>query len=410
MSRVYSDFFKIFFKFLISGLGLELEPQSQSKLGSGSRIVACQGMGVGWEVSEYEFAWTNVALLTPGGCTLGLSHCPASAVLLRSWARLNWFSTVSMLLSASMGLSLQFLLFCEGASLVWEEKATPPPPETWHVLHSATDVLCLTLDKWSPVVESAMPFSILTARRQTVAGTFILKRGLQEGLLHSRKHSLTVKTLGLEIPYYSSSGWLLAVIWEWGGRQRGSLSWGSGPQKTSFPSLTQSHWPPQQAHSASKFTHFPTIRAPGGAIRDPPRRERHVSPLERGVLSKSASSTGTKVWRSISDHPAVPSTRLTLVFFLLLSVVLGFSKSWQGDSASFVPDLLQWGNQRKGLGLRLSAVTNHSSPACRGPACLSLLLCLAHIKKMNYSLVPLQKSILCGTFQYSEQRMGYCEG
>lgn len=80
---------KFFLKFLISGFGLELEPQSHSQLGSGSRIVACQRMGVGWEVNEYRSAWMLVALLTPGGCPLGLSHCPASAVLLRSWARLN---------------------------------------------------------------------------------------------------------------------------------------------------------------------------------------------------------------------------------------------------------------------------------------------------------------------------------
>lgn len=32
-------------------------------------------MGVGWEVDEYGFAWMHVAPLTPGGCTLGLSHC-----------------------------------------------------------------------------------------------------------------------------------------------------------------------------------------------------------------------------------------------------------------------------------------------------------------------------------------------
>lgn len=109
MDQVYSDCTRKKYIFLkISNFSQELEPQSHSKLGSGSRILACQGMGVGWEAHGCEFAWAYVALLTTGECILDLSHYPASAVLLGSWARLNGLSA-SMSLSTAIGFSLHFL-------------------------------------------------------------------------------------------------------------------------------------------------------------------------------------------------------------------------------------------------------------------------------------------------------------
>lgn len=176
MSKVYSDwFFKknaSSLKFLISGSGRELEPQSHSKLGSGSRMVACQGMGVGWEMDGYGFAWACVALLALGGCTLGRSHCRASAVLWGSWARLNWFS--ALLFSTSLGLSLHFLFFCEGRrALRGKKKATHPP---WHLPCSALDYThpLANLGQVEPSCKiRSWPFSILAVRRHTVVVIFI---------------------------------------------------------------------------------------------------------------------------------------------------------------------------------------------------------------------------------------------
>lgn len=82
------------------------------------------------------------------------------------------------------------------------------------------------------------------------------------------------------------------------------------------------------------------------------------------------------------------------------------SKSWREDSHSFVLRCYNEVTEERVLvwGCQLLLIT--TPQLIMGPARLSLLLCLAHIKKMNYSLVPLQKSILCSTFQYCEQRMG----
>lgn len=130
---------------------------------------------MGWEADGYEFAWTYEALLTPGGCILDLSHCPVSAVLLGSWARLNGFSA-SMLLSTSMGFSLHFLFFWGGRALLRGKKKHPSPQYLTcsalnyrhHPVNFGQVELNCRICSW--------PFSILAVRRHTVVVIFIKKK------------------------------------------------------------------------------------------------------------------------------------------------------------------------------------------------------------------------------------------
>lgn len=187
----------------------------------------------------YGFAWACVALLALGGCTLGRSHCPASAVLWGSWARLNWFSA-SMLFSTSLGLSLHFLLFCEGREPCVGRKKQPTPLDICHVRLSTTHILWLTLDKWSPVVKSVHGHSAFWQLGDTLSWSSSLgkkKKGLQEGLFHGRKHNPTVKRAVLGNLLIQ---WLVASCDLGGGKTEGGPQLGLWPSKN-FPSLTQSH-------------------------------------------------------------------------------------------------------------------------------------------------------------------------
>lgn len=98
-----------------------------------------------------------------------------------------------------------------------------------------------------------------------------------------------------------------------------------------------------------------------------------------------------------------PAHAFSLSRYFLWSWV---SKSWREDSHSFVLGCYNEVTKERVLvwGCQLLLIT--TPQLIVGPARLSLLLCLAHIKKMNYSLVPLQKSIWCSTFQCRERRMG----
>lgn len=122
-------------------------------------------------------------------------------------------------------------------------------------------------------------------------------------------------------------------------------------------------------------------------------------------LCRKPRCTGrTKRW---SPGPlALAVKNHTFSFNCFFSAVLNF-KSWQKDSHSFVRGCYNVVTKERVLvgGCQLFLIT--TPQLISGPATsLSLLLCLAHIKKMNYSPVALPKSILYNTFQHREQRMG----
>lgn len=90
----------------------------------------------------------------------------------------------------------------------------------------------------------------------------------------------------MEIANYSSSGWLLVVIWEGEERQR-RPSAGALALKE-LPLINPKLLTASAGSPISELAYFPTIRVPGGASGCLPCWGRHVFPQDRGLFSKVA--------------------------------------------------------------------------------------------------------------------------